>query len=232
MPAWSDRSGGPLESAAFKRGPGGRPTREEAERRHAVLLDVARRLFLGNGLSATSVEAIAEQAGVAKRFIYARYADKDELFVAAIGRYLIQAISPLTNFEVPAVPVETGLFEFGRRMLGVALQPEPLSAFRTLALEGARFPNLARLFMERNRERAIGPILRVLQAYEQRGELALGDAQMMAEHFFILVVGVPQRFALIGMKEDPPDAERRLRAAIALFLDGCRARQDRPRAAS
>jgi hypothetical protein len=45
---------------------------------------------------------------------------------------------------------------------------------------------------------------------------------MTAEHFFILVVGIPQRFALIGMREDEAQAERRLKAAIRLFLAGCR----------
>jgi hypothetical protein len=119
--------------------------------------------------------------------------------VAAIGRHLMEAISPLATFEVPAVPVETGLFEFARRMAMLAVQPEPLSVFRTLALEGGRFPNLAKLFIERNRERAIGLILRVLQAYEQRGDLVLSDAQMTAEHFFILMVGIPQRMAMLGL---------------------------------
>src|SRR5260370_15672521 len=75
-----------FDRAEVKRGPGGRPTREEAERRHRALLDAASQLFLENGLNGTSIEAIAEQAGVAQRFIYARYADKGELFVAAIGR--------------------------------------------------------------------------------------------------------------------------------------------------
>ena len=148
--------------------------------------------------------------------------------MAAISRHLMEAISPLGSFEVPAAPVETGLVEFARRMATVAVQPEPLSVFRTLALEGGRFPNLAKLFIERNRERAIGLILRVLQAYEQRGDLVLADAQMTAEHFFILMVGIPQRMAMLGVKEEAPDAERRLHAAVALFLSGCGVRKEGP----
>ena len=89
-----------LETPEFRRGPGGRPTREEAERRHRALLDAATALFLERGLNGASIDAIAERAGVAKRFIYARYADKAELFVAAIGRFVEERLSP---FKVPEV---------------------------------------------------------------------------------------------------------------------------------
>ena len=218
----SNRRGPSLEHAEFKRGPGGRPTRREAERRHRALLDAASRLFLENGLNGTSIEAIADEAGVAKRFIYARYADKGELFVAAIERFVEEQLSPLLSLEIPEVPAETGLYELGRRMLAVALLPEPLSVYRTLVIEASRFPNLAQLFIKRNRERALGGLTRVLSTFAQRGEIELGDPQLMTEHFFILVVGVAQRLALIGVREDPPQAERRLKAAIRLFLDGCR----------
>ena len=44
---------------------------------------------------------------------------------------------------------------------------------------------------------------------------------MTAEHFFILMIGIPQRLALIGIREDEAQADRRLRAAIRLFLAGC-----------
>jgi TetR/AcrR family transcriptional repressor of mexJK operon len=221
----TDAPGRSLEAAEFRRGPGGRPTREEAERRHRALIDAATELFLKDGLNGTSIEAIAERAGVAKRFIYARYADKSELFVAAISRFVEEKLSPLRNFEVPEIPVEAALYEFGRKLLGLALNPEPLLIYRTLVIEASRFPNLARLFIERNRERAFGGLMHLLSTYAKRGEIVLEDPQMTAEHFFILVVGIPQRFALIGMREDEEQAERRLKAAIRLFLAGCRAQR-------
>ena len=215
---------GRLEAPEFKRGPGGRPTREEAERRHRSLLDAATELFLEGGLNGTSIDAIAERAGVAKRFIYARYTDKAELFVAVMGRFVEERLSPLGGFDIPDIPVEAALLEFGRKVLEVALQPQPLSIYRTLVMEGTRFPELSRLFVERNRERALAGFTRMLSAYEQRGEIELDDIQLAAEHFFILVVGIPQRFALIGMREDEAQAERRLEAAIRLFLNGCRSK--------
>ena len=214
-----------LETPEFRRGPGGRPTREEAERRHRALLDAATALFLERGLNGASIDAIAERAGVAKRFIHARYADKAELFVAAIGRFVEERLSPFKRFEVPEIPVEAGLHQFGRRLLALALSPEPLSIYRTLVMEGSRFPGLAQLFIERNRERAFSGLTHLLATYAERGEIVLDDPQMTAEHFFILMIGIPQRLALIGIREDEAQADRRLRAAIRLFLEGCGKRE-------
>ena len=77
---------------AFRRGPGGRPTRAEAERRHQVLLDTASRLFIARGLDAVSLDAIAEEAGVAKRFVYARYRDKGLKYAAPTGPRIEQLL--------------------------------------------------------------------------------------------------------------------------------------------
>jgi AcrR family transcriptional regulator len=65
-----------LEDGEFKRGPGGRPTRQEAERRHRGLIETAFRLFVEKGWEGASIDEISRQAGVAKGFIYARYPDK------------------------------------------------------------------------------------------------------------------------------------------------------------
>jgi hypothetical protein len=38
-----------------------------------------------------------------------------------------------------------------------------------------------------------------------------------------LVVGIPRMLAMLVGREPPAEEERRLRAAVRLFLDGCRA---------
>jgi TetR/AcrR family transcriptional regulator, mexJK operon transcriptional repressor len=48
-----------LETGPFKRGRGGRPSREEAERRHRELLETTKRLLLERGWEATSIDEIS-----------------------------------------------------------------------------------------------------------------------------------------------------------------------------
>jgi len=214
-------SDAPLEPDEFKRGPGGRPTREEAERRHRGLLATAFRLFLEKGWDGVSIEEISRQSGVAKGFIYARYPDKAALFVGAIERLMADAIGTLHVAEPLPDDVEEGLYEFGRKLLDIVLRPDALAFHRQFLAEAGRFPELAKLFLARNRAREL--IVEVLQAYADRGVIKLGDPKLTAEHFAILVVGIPRMLSLLVGREPPAEEERRLRAAVRLFLDGCRA---------
>jgi TetR/AcrR family transcriptional regulator, mexJK operon transcriptional repressor len=219
-----------LEPAEFKRGPGGRPTRQEAERRHSVLLNTAVRLFLERGLDAVSIDEIAKQSAVAKRFIYARYRDKSELFVAAIEHAFADRLDVLHAFKLPQGRAALGLLPFGRMLLDIVLQPEAVALHRLFISSAPRFPNLAKLFIVRNRHRFTGEIERVLAHYADRREIDLASPQLMAEQFFISVAGIPQRGALLGWRESQRDREHRLRIAVQLFLDGCRVRRSRLKA--
>jgi TetR/AcrR family transcriptional regulator, mexJK operon transcriptional repressor len=209
-----------LEGGVFKRGPGGRPTRDEAERRHRALLATAFRLFREIGWDA-SIEEISRQSGVAKTFIYARYADKTALFVAAIERSMAEAVGTLTLAEPLPEDVEEGLVDFGKRLLDLVLQPEVLAFRRQFFAEANRFPDLAKAFIERNQLLVL--ITQMLSTYAARGAIALGDARMTAEHYAIMVIGIPRTLAMLVGREPPDEEERRLRAAVRLFLDGCRA---------
>jgi TetR/AcrR family transcriptional repressor of mexJK operon len=212
------------DPVSFKRGPGGRPTRQEAERRHQSLLESAIHLFLAKGWDGASVDEISRHSGVAKRFIYARYPDKGALFVGAIEQFIGEKMEILHSFEVLPEDVEQGLCAFGRTLLDVALRTETLAFLRLFIAEAPRFPDLAKLFVENNRHRGLAEINRVLAAYADRGAIELSDPDTRAEQFFILIVGVPQRLALLGGREEPMKEDRRLKAAVRLFLNGCRMR--------
>jgi TetR/AcrR family transcriptional regulator, mexJK operon transcriptional repressor len=216
-----------LEGSEFRRGPGGRPTRAEAERRHRSLLATAFRLFVEKGWDGVSLEEISRQSGVAKRFIYARYADKAALLVGAIERMFEDNIGVVQFSEPLPADVEEGLIVFGQRLLDLALRPDALAFFRRFMAEAGRYPELARLFIARHR--LLDLIIGVLTGYAERGAIELGDPRLRAEQFFILVVGVPQRLAMLVGRESPAEEERRLHAAVRLFLDGCRGRQSLPR---
>jgi len=162
-------SDAPLEHGEFKRGPGGRPTREEAERRHRSLLATAFRLFLEKGWDGVSVEEISRQSGVAKGFIYARYTDKGALFVEAIERLMADAIGTLHLAEPLPDDVVQGLYAFGRKLLDLVLQPEALAFHRQFIADAGRFPELAKLFVERNR--LLDMIIEVLRTYADRGAI-------------------------------------------------------------
>ncbi len=214
-----------LEPGEFKRGPGGRPTRAEARRRHVALLETAMRVFLARGWDAASIDEIAKQAGVAKRFIYARYRGKSELFVAAVEQLIVAKLQTLHAFQPARRRVEFGLLEFGRTLRDTATAPDGIALLRLFISAAPKFPDIVQLFYDRNRRRGVAEVERVLAFYAERGEIELKQPQLMAEQFSISVAGIPQRLALFGIRETPQQEERRLRAAVRLFLNGCRTRR-------
>ncbi len=218
-----------VETGEFKRGPGGRPTQAEAKRRHVALLETAMQVFLERGLDAASIEEIAKQAGVAKRFLYARYRDKSELFVAAVEHMISEKLQELHAFRPPRRRVEFGLIEFGRTLRATATAPDGLALMRLFIATAPKFPGLVQRFYDRNRRRGLSEVERVLDFYAERGEIELTQPQLMAEQFAMSVAGFAQRLALFGIRETPDEEEQRLRAAVKLFLDGCRAAPGRPK---
>ena len=68
----------------------GRPRKRAAhlgpERRRPEVLDAALKLFLKYGYHGTSMQAVADEAGVTKPVVYACFPGKDELFRALLAR--------------------------------------------------------------------------------------------------------------------------------------------------
>ena len=63
------------------------PTREERKARtRADLIAAADRLFTGNGFHATSLDAIADDAGYTKGAVYSNFAAKEDVFFAVYER--------------------------------------------------------------------------------------------------------------------------------------------------
>ena len=118
---------------------GGRPTAAAAARLGDGIVDVATEAFLRDGYAATSIEAIAKQARVGKRTLYARFADKEALFYAVLQRLMARWLAvPLP--KPPGGRFELALVQLAERMLGVALEPEALALHRLLISESGRFP--------------------------------------------------------------------------------------------
>src|ERR1700730_13854404 len=110
-----------------RRGAGGRPTREEAVRRDARLLDVATTLFMERGFDGTSIDAVAEAAGVSKPTVYARYRDKRDLFAAVLRGRIRDWLAPISAaaeaqaIETNPKSIKTTLHELSRHMVAYTL---------------------------------------------------------------------------------------------------------------
>lgn len=107
-----------------------------AAQRREQLLAVAVRVFAENGYHATSMNDVAEAAGVTKPVLYQHFSSKRELFVqllTTIGDELRDTIAKATaDAEGPRQQIEHGLRAYFRYV------GESTDAFRVLFGSGAR----------------------------------------------------------------------------------------------
>jgi TetR/AcrR family transcriptional regulator, mexJK operon transcriptional repressor len=201
---------------------GGRPSREAAEQIRERILNAATELLLTHGYGATSIEAIARRAHVAKRTFYDRFGDKTELTIAVVVR-LIDTVRPAA--EVPLVKGD-GLHEIlvhlGSLILRAALAPRVLALHRLIVAESSRFPDLATAIEQAGaRAEGVTFISGLLRRYSQGASAGAEELNFAAEQFMQLIVATPQMRALgLGKAMSATELDAWVRRAVALFLDG------------
>jgi TetR/AcrR family transcriptional regulator, mexJK operon transcriptional repressor len=197
---------------------GGRPTLAEARRRQQQLLEVAGAMFMRQGFAGTSIDAVADAAGMSKRTVYARYADKNELFGAVLRELIERCVVPITRFQSGKLTLEPTLAEIGRHVLTNVLAPSAVSLHRIIIAESERQPAFGRLAHAEGRKPAVKAIAAVLRRHAT--ELRVADFELAAQQFLSLVVDYSLCLATLGIKEDRRGIEARVSAAVDLFLNG------------
>jgi AcrR family transcriptional regulator len=204
----------------------GRLTREEAARRAERVVEVAASMFLERGFDATSMEAVAEKAGIAKPTLYAWYRDKAELFTAVLRRLIEHFVAPLgrPQHELEGTDAETALTEIGRHVIAVGWSPGTLAVSRIITVQAERFPELERLAHEEGWVVAVKGVARVLAHYVERKEISVGDPELAADMFLNLVLGRAASRKPLRHPRTREAMEKRVQAAVRLFLEGVRVR--------
>jgi TetR/AcrR family transcriptional repressor of mexJK operon len=181
-----------------------------------MILDAAITLFLRDGYSATSMEAVAAASGVSKRTLYARFPDKAALFQAAVTRLIAKWMPSFEAALEHAESLEDALLRAARQMLAAALAPEALALYRLVIAEAERFPELGRVLQQAGAGGAVARIADLLRNAE------IADPVWAAEQFQRLVLTGPQHRALgLGTSFSVGEVESWAQRSVALFLRGC-----------
>jgi TetR/AcrR family transcriptional regulator, mexJK operon transcriptional repressor len=208
-----------------RRHSGGRPSHDEAIKRDERLIAIAASMFMERGFEGTSIDAVAEAAGVGKATLYARYKDKGELFAAVLQRKIDRWLSFNDPDEEAATgAVEDVLLALARRTVTAALTPEAVAINRIVMAQSARFPSLAKLVHEQGWQRSNAAVAALLDRFAKAGRIEVEDTTVAADLFLSLVIGRQTRMAMLGIETDPEQVDQRVQAAVKLFLDGVRPR--------
>ena len=196
----------------------GRP--KDAAKRRAIL-DAAKDLFARQGLDSTSMDVIAEAAGVSKLTVYSHFRSKNELFQQAVAEKC-QEYTPPAYFDTHSVrPLRQRLLKIGEGFVSLVMSDETMDLYRMMAAEargGSR--KLGQLFFAAGPRRMLDQFSELLRAAQASGELQAPDAQRAAQHFFCLLKGVHHLRVLVGVETaaSPRLLKAHVREVVDLFL--------------
>jgi AcrR family transcriptional regulator len=187
------------------------------------IVEAARRLFMADGYGATSMDAIARDAGVSKATLYAHFTNKAELFAAIIGGECQRFAQMLWSREAESDDVRAVLLQVARAKFHFTSAPEPRAIYRIVVGESGRFPELGRVFYENGPRRVLERLADYLRNATARGVLTVAEPRVAAEQFFGMIHGADYLRRLLDI-EDPgaPEVDAIVESAVAVFLKAYR----------
>lgn len=164
-----------------------------------AILTAAHDLFLDRGVAATTMDAIAERAGVSKMTVYANFRDKPTLLAAIFDRRI-------KTMRVPDLAVGSDLnlslerlAEFGAIVVKAITRPEVVRVTRLMAECAADQPRVAAVFYTAGRGEMLKRVAVFLKALTERGVLAIDDPELAADQLIGAWVGMSEVRQSLGI---------------------------------
>lgn len=194
----------------------GRP--KDPVKRNAIRR-AAGELFLERGFERTSMDAVAEAAGVSKNTVYSHFDSKEALFRGVIAHEVDKA-TQLASATVPdAFPLHHALMLLGGTYQKLLLDDKAVRMFRVVIGESTSHPRVAELFAEAVPAATQTVFERLIQVRHDRGELMVDDVSKAATLLQTMISGNHHMQLLMNLPA-PTGAElkEQLERAVETFL--------------
>ncbi len=194
--------------------PRGRPAKADAAELTGRIVAVAARRFLDEGFEATSMDAVAAEAGISKRTLYARFRSKPLLLQAVADHLFTETKSEFTRYhDVTETPVKV-LRDMAHHMHRRILMPFSVDVYRLLVSQSERQRDGGGLML--GADRYLKPLISALTMQFQRAadEGAITerwDPAFLAEQFLEAVCASDLRRLVFGYDlPERPEIQRTL----------------------
>lgn len=187
-------------------------SRQSIEQKKQAVIQAARESFLGKGYSGTSMDTIAETAGVTKQTVYRYYPSKERLF-AAVMQLLQSENSNAYRFSNKSLQQELTLF--GNWLLEFHLTPEALGIYRLMLTEGARNKKLFRAFQSTGSRYFLEPLINFLKPrFSDESQL------VFAANMFCTMILSARNKVLLGQSQrlSATEIQDHVRDVVELFV--------------
>src|SRR5262249_3415618 len=201
----------------------GRPQARPDEETRAVILDAARQEFAASGYASTSMESVAQRAGISTKTLYRLIPNKAALCEAMLTDGIDHFASRIRLKACDGSDIEGALREAMIALGELVLNGTVISLLRMIVAEGDKFPEIADTFYNKAIKRSESTLANWLKVQAERGLIAIDDPTEAAGMLLGMFAFQPQRAVMFAHAPAPsPEAlERRAHAVAKLFLQGC-----------
>lgn len=185
-----------------------RAGRPKSEEKSAAILCAAAEIFLAHGFQGTSMDAVAQRAGVSKQTVYSHFANKDELFKACI-RAKVAGYGFEETATVPDDDLRTALLTVTHRFIDLLFDPEVIAMHRVVMGEAASHPRIAALFYESGPGRTRAAVRAFLGQQVTKGRLQIENNRLLyaAVQLLNMALGMYQIELMMGLRKEVPEDE-------------------------
>jgi AcrR family transcriptional regulator len=211
------------EDCAQDRRSRGRPQLRPDDETRQIIYEAARHEFAGRGYAATSMETVARHAGVSTKTLYRLVPNKAALFEGMVSDRLDRFLSDFNLHVVDHADISEALYGVLMACADLMLDEEVIGLQRMILQETGKFSDLAGTFYNNGIKRTAAALADWLRMHQQRGLIALDNADEAAGMLLGMLSSAPQRAAIFGGVPMPsrPQIEARVRTCAKLFLRGC-----------
>ncbi|BAQ64714.1 TetR/AcrR family transcriptional regulator [Geminocystis sp. NIES-3709] len=189
---------------------------QKTEAKIEQILQGALSEFLTYGYLGTSMDKIAQTAGVSKQTLYTHFGDKEGLFKALIYEVTTKKFQLVWSKSLEGKP-EIVLKELAERIVNEVNDPQYLAFVHVIVTSAKTYPELGELFLENVAKPAMNILIKY---FDDCADLNLADSEAIA-HIFVntLIHHILTQETLQGKKVIPIKSERIINNLIKMITN-------------
>lgn len=181
-----------------KRSGAGRPKSEE--KRHQIIM-AGVVLFLKKGFNGTSMDMVANEAGVSKQTVYSHFSNKDALFTAVIDFKCTEYRIDAEHIEKSKDDPQQVFHLIGEQFVELLQDPKVVAMYKVVVGESVSNSHTAELFYEAGPKQAM-KLLENYLATQQQFPISQDKARVLSMVFFNMLKGEFHMKSLLGLPHE------------------------------
>ena len=214
MPNTSKQKSAPHKPTTTKK----RRGRIKSPVKRQIILDAASETFISRGFDKTSMDAIAERAGVSKQTVYSHFGSKEELFTAVVKdrsqTYVVNEQPIFDNRNCREY-----LVDFAIDYQRIINSPDVIAMYRLCGSTSEQI-NLNERFWHAGPEQTLSHLKQYFKEQTALGNLKIPNPDIAAVQLTSLLAGDAHSMSLLGINADRAQSTARKYAesCVELFI--------------